>query len=67
MPKSDTATMIELAACGGQFMEIMEAHFNRQYEDEDFKPRQALYDLHSDLVALFEATESKINTQYPTH
>ena len=55
--------MIELAACGGQFMDMMEVHFNRQYEDDDFKPQQALYDLHSDLVALFEATESKINTQ----
>ena len=63
MPKSDTATMIELAACGGQFLEIMEDYQERQEDDPNFDPRTRLYDLYDELVFIYDKTKSNLSEQ----
>lgn len=63
MPKSDTATMIELAALGGQFMEIMQDYQECQEDNPNFDPRQALFDLYDDLVFIYDKTNSNLSEQ----
>jgi hypothetical protein len=63
MPKSDTATMIELAALGGQFMEIMQDYQERQEDDPNFDPRTRLYDLYDELVFIYDKTNSNLSEQ----
>jgi len=63
MPKSDTATMIELAACGGQFMDIMQDYQECQRDNPNFDPRQALYDLYTDLDYLCNRTKLNLSEQ----
>lgn len=63
MPKSDTATMIELAACGGQFLDIMQDYQERQEDDPNFDPRTRLYDLYDELVFIYDKTKSNLSEQ----
>jgi len=60
MPKSDTATMIELAACGGQFMDILQNYQKRQNEEPNFDPQTEIYDLYTDLDYLCNKTKLNI-------
>jgi len=63
MPKSDTATMIELAACGGQFLKIMQYYQECQRDNPNFDPRQALHDLCTDLNYLCNKTKLNLSEQ----
>lgn len=63
MPKSDTATMIELAACGGQFLDIMQDYQQRQEDDPNFDPSTRLYDLYDELVFIYDKTNSNLSEQ----
>ena len=63
MPKSDTATMIELAACGGQFLDIMKDYQQRQEDDPNFDPSTRLYDLYDELVFIYDRTKSNLSEQ----
>ena len=50
---SDTAIMIELAAAGSQFKDVMEDYQERQKDDPNFDPRTQIYDLYADLVDIY--------------
>ncbi len=60
MPKSDTATMINMAAVGGQFMDIMDDYMKLQ-DTDDFDVQFHLMDLYTDLSTLYYNNEP--NTQ----
>ena len=52
MPKSDTATMINMAAVGGQFMDIMDDYMKLQ-DTDDFDVQFHLMELYEDLSNLY--------------
>lgn len=45
--------IIDKAAIGEDFMDIMEDYMERQNDDPNFDPRTQLYDLYDDLVQLY--------------
>lgn len=63
MPKSETATLVELAALGGQFLDIMKDYQERQNDDPNFEPRTQIYDLYEDLDYLCNQTNSNLSKQ----
>lgn len=59
----ETATMIEVTACGNEFMRIMQDYQQRQNEDPNFDPRTAIYDLYDDLDYLCNKTKLNLFNQ----
>ena len=56
---STMQTIIDNAAIGGQFMDIMQDYMARQDDDPNFDPRTALYDLYDDLVYIYEKAQQQ--------
>jgi len=54
---STMQTIIENAAIGGQFMDIMDDYMECQQDNPNFDPRQALHDLYDDLVFIYEKAQ----------
>ena len=50
-------TIIDNAAIGGQFMDIMDDYMERQNDDPNFDPRTRLYDLYDELVFIYEKAQ----------
>jgi len=50
-------TIIENAAIGGQFMDIMDDYQARQQDDPNFDPSTRLYDLYDELVFIYEKAQ----------
>lgn len=60
---TDTATTIEMAACGNEFMRIMQDYQERQNDDPNFDPRTEIYDLYDNMVHLYESKLFKLFNQ----
>ena len=61
MPKSDTATMIELAACGNEFMKIVQDFQQREDEDPTFDTDTELHFLYANLAYLCNKTKLNLS------
>lgn len=59
----ETATTIEMSACGNEFMRIFQDYQRRQNDDPNFDPRTALYDLYADLDYLCNKTKLNLFNQ----
>lgn len=60
---STMQTIIDNAAIGGQFMDIMDDYQARQNDDPNFDPRTRLYDLYDELVFIYEKANSDLSKQ----
>ena len=52
-----------MAACGNEFMRIMQDYQERQNDDPNFDPRTEIYDLYGDMVHLYESNIFKLFNQ----